>query len=1234
MKRLISFILAAIIFVLPFSVALNGFAPEAFAAETDFKCGDDITWSLDTVTGVLSFEGTGATYAYEYKGQPWYSYAEAITKIVVGEGITQLSAGVLDWMQYATVISLPSTLKKFDATYGGLYKLETIEIPAENKLVEINEEVYKDSALYRNMGNNMPFYFGTVFCCWKGTAPENTVLELRENTTAVLSKALYNYSTVTDIIVPASVRFIGYQAFEGTTWYKNLPDGPNYVGKVLLTCKNSVLPDGMNFTVKEGTVSIADNAFYNNKFITKLIVPESVEYIGSNSFRYCESLNEVVFDRNSKLSDVGNYAFASCRSLTEFDVPSGVNTLNNGLFYDSGINNFTITSNITEICPSVFSLTNITEIYIPAHVKVAEKAFVCCEEIKKFTVHPDHPDLMSDEYGAVYSKDKKILYYVPSKIEPSRYEVADTTEHIAYSAFAYTDVKHIILNDTLKTVEESAFTASGAEILELGSGLEILPDHFINNSPSLEFLVIPENIKILDDWALGIQLSEVVFLSRDVEFGFRALYCSYGYEPVVYCYKDSTAHIYAVEKKYPYVYISNDNIGDYSSLLYAVNKSKSINRSRYTNDWLTVLDEAVNTLVWNVDASYQSTIDAFAAEIEDIFVQMSIEWSDFSEVDALIDRAEALDRSMYSEESLKRLDDAISSVERYCDVADSTIINIYVYKIEDALNSLELKAHYFSAVDAAIEKAKAIDRSLYTDGTLAELDAAINAVDRTVTDKEIISVYAEAIESAISSLKFRLADFTFVEDIKAQAETLDRYLYTSESLALLDEAIAAVDYSLTIDKQSQVSEWAKAIEAAIDNLEYLPADYSSVEAEITRAEKLDRRCYSDISLIALDMAINAVDYSLNITEQSKVDLYAKSISDAISALQYASVVLRHEPCGVIVSATAKEIRPDTVLSVEEIDPSNYEGTNFAVGGSIRSLRFYDIKLVYEASVVQPDGTVTVKIKLAEGVDASKCKVYHVTEDIVNPLVRFASTIDGNYIVFETDHFSEFAVIEVETILNSIEISELPAKTEYGISDKLDLTGLKVVAYFSDGTSREVGDYNVGIIDMSSIGDKKATVYYTFGSITKTAEFEITVSAEKCFVDITENGKSVSRVNRKLGLFALYTKASIQLGCDIKNADGCAIRWSSDNSKVFVDENGSVTCKGFFGAKKANITIEVVDGNGKVVAKDSVFVMFYKLSFIITNTVSQTNDIFKSIKKSLWQKRLVSLSLIASGDIMY
>ena len=61
-----------------------------------------------------------------------------------------------------------------------------------------------------------------------------------------------------------------------------------------------------------------------------------------------------------------------------------------------------------------------------------------------------------------------------------------------------------------------------------------------------------------------------------------------------------------------------------------------------------------------------------------------------------------------------------------------------------------------------------------------------------------------------------------------------------------------------------------------------PADYSSVDAAIAKANALEKDNYKDFS--AVETAINAVVRDKNITEQDKVDAMAKAIEDAMAAL--------------------------------------------------------------------------------------------------------------------------------------------------------------------------------------------------------------------------------------------------------------------------------------------------------------------------------------------------------------
>ena len=64
---------------------------------------------------------------------------------------------------------------------------------------------------------------------------------------------------------------------------------------------------------------------------------------------------------------------------------------------------------------------------------------------------------------------------------------------------------------------------------------------------------------------------------------------------------------------------------------------------------------------------------------------------------------------------------------------------------------------------------------------------------------------------------------------------------------------------------------------------YLPADYTKVDAAITKANALNKNDYKDFS--SVEAAVNAVVRGKNITEQSEVDKMAKAIEDAIAALE-------------------------------------------------------------------------------------------------------------------------------------------------------------------------------------------------------------------------------------------------------------------------------------------------------------------------------------------------------------
>jgi len=129
-----------------------------------------------------------------------------------------------------------------------------------------------------------------------------------------------------------------------------------------------------------------------------------------------------------------------------------------------------------------------------------------------------------------------------------------------------------------------------------------------------------------------------------------------------------------------------------------------------------------------------------------------------------------------------------------------------------------------AALEAAIAEAGEVDKTAYTEASVADLDAAVAAAeairDKADATQEEVDDAAQAVRDAIAALiKLDTADTAELEAAIAAAEAVERDKYTDESLANLDAKLAEARTALAESRlQAVIDTAAQALRDAIDTL--------------------------------------------------------------------------------------------------------------------------------------------------------------------------------------------------------------------------------------------------------------------------------------------------------------------------------------------------------------------------------------------------------------------------------
>lgn len=227
--------------------------------------GSDVTWQLtentdDPSTYKLTISGSGAMEDFPFGSyQPWYSFHDQITSVVVSPGVTSIGQCAFSRFAKLTHVDIADSVISigWDAFYY-CSSLTNITIP--------------QSVTYIG-----PLAF---FHCTNLSS-----ITLSNNITSIGSSAFEDCTNLTSITIPGSVTSIGLAAFCNCTKLTSI-------------------------TIPDSVTTIDLEAFKNCSSLTSITIPGSVTSIGPYVFDGCTSLNDIRYSGTSEsvISALSGYA--------------------------------------------------------------------------------------------------------------------------------------------------------------------------------------------------------------------------------------------------------------------------------------------------------------------------------------------------------------------------------------------------------------------------------------------------------------------------------------------------------------------------------------------------------------------------------------------------------------------------------------------------------------------------------------------------------------------------------------------------------------------------------------------------------------------------------------------------------------------------------------------------------------------------------------------------------------
>lgn len=432
-------------------------------------------------------------------GENIFDDCKALRGVKVPEGVSHIDGLAFSGCNILEKLNFPETLTSVgDNAFRSCLSLELDNLP--NSLLYVGREAFCDVPLKalkldRKVEMGAYAFSNTPITEIEMATPcdsirEGTFSDCPNLTKITIGEGLkyigygaFSNSPVKEANLPSTLRDISSYAFLGYSSYCPFindiqPENHiRYIGKVAYLCVDRDLEE---YTIKEGTVTLADNLFESWQGTT-FHIPASVEQIGNKAFAGTpiKTLPEM-----PGLKRIGDEAFYGCKNLKKLTIPETVEYIGGGAFYGCS-NIWSLTYNaINAECGSFMeSNASLEKIVIGDKVRRLPRGIFSGKEFTEVAL----PSCLEriDDYAFSGCENLTTI------------NLSDSIRYIGDNAFyGCSSLKNIHWSLRLTTIGERAFGATALETISLPEGVTSVGSQAFYYSRLAKTVYIPSTANV------------------------------------------------------------------------------------------------------------------------------------------------------------------------------------------------------------------------------------------------------------------------------------------------------------------------------------------------------------------------------------------------------------------------------------------------------------------------------------------------------------------------------------------------------------------------------------------------------------------------------------------------------------------------------------------------------------------------------------------------------------------